>query len=76
MRKMIAVAFASATLLLLVPSMAAGAFYGTPTGKAKKEPGRRRHVDHVQADLPAALEQIAARYNEGAGAVRRSSVTP
>jgi hypothetical protein len=37
MRKMIAVAFASATLLLLVPSMAAGAFYGNPTGKAKKE---------------------------------------
>jgi hypothetical protein len=37
MRKMIAAAFAAATLLLLVPSMAAGAFYGTPTGKAKKE---------------------------------------
>ena len=37
MRKMIAVAFASATLLLLVPSMAAGAFYGPATGKAKKD---------------------------------------
>ena len=37
MRKMIAVAFAVATLLLLVPSMAAGAFYGTPIGKAKRE---------------------------------------
>jgi hypothetical protein len=37
MRKMTAVAFAAATLLLLVPSMAAGAFYGTPTGKAKKD---------------------------------------
>jgi hypothetical protein len=37
MRKMIAAAFAAATLLLLVPSMAAGAFYGTPTGQAKKD---------------------------------------
>jgi hypothetical protein len=37
MRKTIAVAFAAATLLLLVPSMAAGAFYGPPTGKAKKD---------------------------------------
>ena len=36
MRKMTAVAFASATLLLL-PSVAAGAFYGPPTGKAKKD---------------------------------------
>jgi len=37
MRTMTAVAFAAATLLLLVPSMAAGTFYGTPTGKAKKD---------------------------------------
>ena len=37
MRKMIAAAFAAATLLLLVPSMAAGAFYGPATGKAKKD---------------------------------------
>jgi hypothetical protein len=37
MRRMIAVAFAVATLFLLVPSMASSAFYGNPTGKAKKE---------------------------------------
>jgi hypothetical protein len=37
MRKMTAAAFAAATLLLLVPSMAAGAFYGPATGKAKKQ---------------------------------------
>jgi hypothetical protein len=37
MRKMTAAALAAATLLLLVPSMAAGAFYGPATGKAKKE---------------------------------------
>jgi hypothetical protein len=34
---MIALAFAIATLALLVPSIASSAFYGTPTGKAKKE---------------------------------------
>lgn len=37
MRRGIAVAIAAATLFLLVPSMASSAFYGTPTGKAKKE---------------------------------------
>ena len=57
MRKMIAVAFASATLLLLVPSMAAGAFYGTPTGKAKKECQAAGGTwITYQADLPAALD--------------------
>jgi hypothetical protein len=59
----------------------ARAFSGKPVRRIavirlSSGPGRRRHVDHVQADLPVALEQIAARYNEGAGAVRRSSVTP
>ena len=56
MRKMIAAAFAAATLLLLVPSMAAGAFYGTPTGKAKKEcqaaGGTWMHVHRRSAQLP------------------------
>jgi hypothetical protein len=37
MRRTIVVAFAVATLFLLVPSMASSAFYGTPTGKAKKD---------------------------------------
>jgi hypothetical protein len=37
MRRTVLVAFAVATLFLLVPSMASSAFYGTPTGKAKKE---------------------------------------
>ena len=47
MRKMIAAAFAAATLLLLVPSMAAGAFYGTRDREGEEGvPGRRRHVDH------------------------------
>jgi hypothetical protein len=36
MRRTIAVAFAAATLFLLVASMASGAFYGPSTGKAKK----------------------------------------
>ena len=37
MRRVIAVAVLAATLFLLVPSMAAGAFYGPPTGKARKD---------------------------------------
>ena len=36
MRRTIVLALAVATLFLLVPSMASSAFYGTPTGKAKK----------------------------------------
>jgi hypothetical protein len=37
MKRILAVAMLAATLFLLVPSMALSAFYGTPTGKAKKE---------------------------------------
>ena len=37
MRRVIALAILAATLFLLVPSMASSAFYGTPTGKAKRE---------------------------------------
>jgi hypothetical protein len=36
MRRTIVVAFAVATLFLLVPSMASSAFYGPATGKSKK----------------------------------------
>ena len=32
--------------------------------------GSRRDVDHEPTDLPAVLEQIAARNNEGAGALK------
>jgi hypothetical protein len=50
MRRTIAVAFAVATLFLLVPSMASSAFYGPPVGAQKKACARAggTWIPHLQ----------------------------